>query len=314
MGRPAAFESSPQTAPPERDAPDPGSRRAAGASRPASRFVEAETARLHYLVAAPARANGPGLLLIHGTGGNAASWHYQLDGLREVARPFTVDLPGHGLSSRIGSPSVRAYAEAIAETIPHLHPGRFFVAGHSLGGAVALELALRYPERVRGLVLLSTGAHFPALAATPDLFLLPIAAAPGKFRDLFLGEGVSAEALALARAAVAGCPPEVIRADVGAAKGFDARAALPSLRCPVLILCGTEDHITPPRYATWLKEGLPDARVILIPGAGHMLPLERPEQVNAAIAEFLREQRLLARILRRARRARSSLLRRCLTR
>lgn len=314
MGRPAAFESRPQIAPPERDAPGPASRRGAGAPRPASRFVEAETARLHYLVAAPGRVNSPVLLLIHGTGGNAASWHYQLDGLREVARPFTVDLPGHGLSSRIGSPSVQAYAEAIAQTIAHLHSGRFFVAGHSLGGAVALELALRYPERVRGLILLSTGAHFPALAATPDLFLLPVTAAPERFRDLFLGEGVSAEALALARAAVAGCPPEVIRADISAAKVFDARAALPSLRCPVLILCGTEDHITPPRYATWLKEGLRDARVILIPGAGHMLPLERPEQVNTAIAEFLREQGLLARILRRARRASLSLLRRCLTR
>lgn len=276
--------------------------------------MEAETTRLHYLVAAPGRANSPVLLLIHGTGSNAASWHYQLDGLRESARPFTVDLPGHGLSGRIDSPSVQAYAEAIAETFPHLHPGRFFVAGHSLGGAVALELALRYPERVRGIILLSTGAHFPALAATPGLFLLTVAAVPGKFRDLFLGEGVSAEALALARAAMADCPPEVIRADVSAAKVFDARAALPSLRHPVLILCGSEDHITPPRYATWLKEGLPDARVMLIPGAGHMLPLERPAEVNAAITEFLRKERPLARILRRARRASLSLLRRCLKR
>jgi len=174
------------------------------------------------------------------------------------------------------------------------------VAGHSLGGAVALELALRHPERVRGLILIATGAHFPALAATPSLFLLPAAVAPGKFRDLFLGEGVSAEALALARAAVAGCPPDIIRADISAAKAFDARAALPRVRCPALILCGTEDHITPPRYAAWLKEGLPDAHVVLIRGAGHMLPLERPEQVNAALATFLRGQRLLPRMLRRA--------------
>jgi pimeloyl-ACP methyl ester carboxylesterase len=195
-----------------------------------------------------------------------------------------------------------------------LSPGRFFVAGHSLGGAVALELALRHPERVRGLILISTGAHFPALAATPSLFLLPVAVAPGRFRDLFLGEGVSTEALALARAAVAGCPPDIIQADISAAKAFDARAALPRLRCPALILCGTEDHITPPRYAAWLKEGLPDSRIVLVRGAGHMLPLERPDEVNAALARFLRGQRLLPRVLRRAGRGTASFLRRCLGR
>lgn len=315
MDRIALFESRPQTALPTREGLEPGSGPGAnGAPPPSSHFVEAGTARLHYLVAPPRRATAPTLLLIHGTGSNAASWHYQLRGLRAVARPVAVDLPGHGLSARIGAPSVPAYAAAVAETMARLSPGRFFVAGHSLGGAVALELALRHPERVRGLILISTGAHFPALAATPSLFLLPVAVAPGKFRNLFLGEGVSAEALALARAAVAGCPPDIIQADISAAKAFDARAALPRLRCPALILCGTEDHITPPRYAAWLKEGLPDSRIVLVRGAGHMLPLERPDEVNAALARFLRGQRLLPRVLRRAGRGTAFFLRRCLGR
>jgi pimeloyl-ACP methyl ester carboxylesterase len=233
-----------------------------------------------------------------------------LQGLREAARPVAVDLPGHGLSKSIASPSVPAYAAAVAGTMGRLVRDRFFVAGHSLGGAVALELALRYPKRVRGLILIATGAHFPALAATPNLFLLPIAVAPAKFRDLFLGEDVSPQALALARAAVAGCPPETIRADIGAAKAFDARPGLARLTCPALVLCGTEDHITPPRYAAWLREGLPDATVVLIPGAGHMLPLERPEQVNAAVARFLRRQRLVPRTARRAGRAAAALVHR----
>ena len=295
MDNPVTFASRPQTAP---------------APRSASHFVEAGAARLHYLVAPSPHARGPVLLLIHGTGSNAASWHFQLHGLREGARPVAVDLPGHGLSKPIASPSVPAYAAAVADTVGDVVHDRFFVAGHSLGGAVALELALRYPKRVRGLILIATGAHFPALAATPSLFLLPVAVAPGKFRDLFLGEGVRPEALALARAAVAGCPPETLRADIGAAKAFDARAGLGRLACPALILTGTEDHITPPRYATWLEEGLPDSRVVLIPGAGHMLPLERPEQVNAAIAHFLRGQRFLPRTLRRAGRAAAAILRR----
>ncbi len=315
MDRVAALESRPQIVPPEPDRRGPETGPGAdGAPRPSSHFVEAGTVRLHYLVAPPRHATAPALLLIHGTGSNALSWSYQVRGLRAVARAFAVDLPGHGLSARIGAPSVPAYAAAVAETMARLDADRFFVAGHSLGGAVALELALRHPERVRGLILIATGAHFPALAATPSLFLLPVAVAPGKFRDLFLGEGVSAEALALARAAVAGCPPDIIRADISAAKAFDARAALPRVRCPALILCGTEDHITPPRYAAWLKEGLPDAHVVLIRGAGHMLPLERPEQVNAALATFLQGQRLLPRMLRRAGRAAACLLRRRLGR
>lgn len=313
MDRRAPFESRPRTVLPKRDGPEPGNGPGANGAPPSSsHFVEAGTAHLHYLVGPPRRATAPVVLLIHGTGSNALSWSYQLRGLRAVARPVAVDLPGHGLSARIGAPSIPAYAAAVAETMTRLSPGRFFVAGHSLGGAVALELALRHPERVRGLILISTGAHFPALAATPSLFLLPIAVAPGKFRDLFLGEEVSAEALALARAAVAGCPPDIIRADINAAKAFDARSALPRLRCPALILCGTEDHITPPRYAAWLKEGLPDSRVTLVQGAGHMLPLERPEQVNAALARFLRGQRLLPRILRHAGRTTASFLRRSL--
>lgn len=310
MDRIAAFEARPRIPSPGDDASDRGNGQGeGGAPRSASHFVEAGTVRLHYLEAPPPHASSPVLLLIHGTGGNAASWTYQLRGLRNVARPVAVDLPGHGMSGRIASPSVPAYAAAVAETIARLAPGRFFVAGHSLGGAVALELALRYPKRVRGLILIATGAHFPALAATPSLFLLPVAMAPGKFRDLFLGEGVSREALALARAAVAGCPPDIIRADIDAAKAFDVRSTLSGLRCPALILCGTEDHITPPRYAAWLQEGLAHCELVLIPGAGHMLPLERPEQVNAALARFLRDQRLLRRLLRGPGRAAASLLR-----
>ncbi|MEK7367527.1 MAG: alpha/beta hydrolase, partial [candidate division NC10 bacterium] len=68
-------------------------------------------------------------------------------------------------------------------------------------------------------------------------------------------------------------------------------------------------HITPPRYAAWLKEGLPDSRIVLVRGAGHMLPLERPDEVNAALARFLRGQRFLPRMLRRAGRGAASLLR-----
>ncbi|HEU5395055.1 MAG TPA: alpha/beta fold hydrolase [Candidatus Methylomirabilis sp.] len=307
----ATFEAKPRTPPSSGDTLARGNGRGEdGASRPASHFVEAGTVRLHYLVAPPRHGTSPVLLLIHGTGGNAASWTYQLRGLRDAASPMAVDLPGHGISGRIASPSIPGYAAAVAETMARLAPGRFFVAGHSLGGAVALELALRYPRRVRGLILIATGAHFPALAATPNMFLLPAAVAPGKFRDLFLGEGVSAEALALARAAVAGCPPDIIRADIGAAKAFDVRSALSGLRRPALILCGTEDHITPPRYAAWLREGLADGELVLIQGAGHMLPLERPEQVNAALARFLRGQRLLRRLLRGAGRAAASLFRR----
>lgn len=305
VDRPVVFASRPQAAPANRE---PSGTDAA--LRPASHFVEAPAARLHYLEAPSPHARGPVLLLIHGTGSNAASWHFQLQGLRESGRPFAVDLPGHGLSKSIASPSVPAYAAAVADTMGRLLRDRFFVAGHSLGGAVALELALRYPKRVRGLILIATGAHFPALAATPSLFLLPMAVTPAKFRDLFLGEEVSPQALALARAAVAGCAPETIRADIGAAKAFDARAGLARITCPALILCGTQDHITPPRYAAWLREGLRDARVVLVPGAGHMLPLERPEQVNATIARFLRRQRLLPRTLRRAGRTAAALARR----
>lgn len=118
--------------------------------------------RRAYLAAGAAPGPTAGtILLIHGTGVSARAWLHQLRGLGASLRVLAVDLPGHDESDPIAEPTVEGYAEGAHELLGVLGTGPVFVAGHSLGGAVAQALAARHPEAVRALVLVSTCAKLP---------------------------------------------------------------------------------------------------------------------------------------------------------
>jgi pimeloyl-ACP methyl ester carboxylesterase len=228
------------------------------------------------------------LVLVHGSGCSADSWRYQVTGLARDFEVMAPDLPGHGASASAGDPSIELYAVTVRKVLQRLGARRVFLAGHSMGGAVALQVALERPDLLKGLILIGTSAYLDTMALTPDILLWAVAAVPHKFKGMFFSSRVAPEALAVAREDVRRCSLEAILGDLSACRRYDFRGRLRRLTLPTLILCGVDDLITPARHSRWLHKEIAGSVLVMIEGAGHMLPLESPQQVNAAIRDFIR--------------------------
>ena len=228
------------------------------------------------------------LVLVHGSGCSADSWRYQVESLSDDFEVVALDLPGHGSSVGAGDPSIERYAATVRKVIQRLGRRKVFLVGHSLGGAVALQVALEQQELLKGLILVATAAYFDTLVLTPDVLLWAIATLPHKFKGMFFSDLVTREALAIARDDVRRCSLETVLGDFAASRHFDFRGRLGAINVSTLILCGADDLITPVRYSERLHKELPGSTLVLIEKAGHMLPLESPGRVNAAIRKCIR--------------------------
>jgi pimeloyl-ACP methyl ester carboxylesterase len=232
------------------------------------------------------------LVLIHGSGDSGRCWgevvrHLGALGRRAVA----LDLPGHG--ARVGEPppdpaTVAEYAQAVRREIEARGDGGTGVAlvGHSLGSAIALRLALDAPELVERLALVGAGARLRVLPAMLELARTQPDEAWRQVVALGHAPGHEQMAAAYAEAAAPTAPGALYR-DLVACDGFDVMGELDSVRQPTLVLVGAEDRLTPPKYAAYLVEHLPHATGVTLPGAGHFLMHEAPEEMARSLCEWL---------------------------
>jgi pimeloyl-ACP methyl ester carboxylesterase len=232
-------------------------------------------------------AAGPPLVCIHGAGGTHSHWGYQLRDLSSVASVYALDLPGHGRSPLPGRANIAEYCAAMLALLDALGLERAWLAGHSMGGAIALSAALTRPERVAGLALVGSGARLRVAPAILDGLAGDYAATVRLIVRSSYAPGTPDDLLARAEADYARCDPQVYRNDFLACDGFDLRARLGELACPVAVVCGDADRMTPPRYSQELCDGIAGARLTIVAGAGHMAPIERPAAVSAALRELL---------------------------
>lgn len=226
------------------------------------------------------------LVLIHGAGESRLHW---LPGLRrlEGVDAYALDLPGHGRSGGRGRDSIAAYRDLLAAFLDTLGLERAVLVGHSMGGAIALSFALRFPHRVEGMVLVGSGARLRVLPAILEEILKDFDSTVEFICGYAYGPGASEELKKQGLEWMKQVSPEVLHGDFVACDAFDVMERLGEIQVPTLVICGTEDRLTPPRYSTYLRDHIPEAQLVLVEGAGHMVMLERPEEVEEAVARFL---------------------------
>ncbi|MBM3122848.1 MAG: alpha/beta hydrolase, partial [Chloroflexi bacterium] len=186
--------------------------------------------------------------------------------------------------------TIEGYRQAIVEWMRALDLPPAVVVGHSMGGALALSLALDAPERTAGIVLVGSGAR---LRVHP---LLLEAAASGGLPTETLATLVSwwyspnapPRLQELAMRVLAATNMAVLHADLSACDGFDVMQRLGTIERPALVVVGEDDGMTPVKYARFLSENLPGARLEIIPAAGHMVMLEQPAAVERVLSDWLR--------------------------
>ena len=222
------------------------------------------------------------LLFIHGSGGCAESFRFQL---AAFAGARALNLPGHPQGELL--PSVAAYTVWLHEYVQRERLTDVVLAGHSLGGAIALQYALDHPGNLRGIVLIGSGAR---LKVHPR-FLEPLAAAVAEPARWNAQNGeyqrIAPDLARLMNERRIENGPAAMLNDMRACNDFDVMAHLAEITLPVLAIVGSEDVMTPPKYSTFLAAQLPHCEMVLVEGATHTGYAEQPDVFNAAIASFV---------------------------
>ncbi len=229
----------------------------------------------------------PPLLLIHGAGGRHDHWppHVRRMTCATVIAP---DLPGHGRSEGDGCRSIPDYANEIVSLMDALEIPQAILGGHSMGGAIVQTLALTAPERVAGMVLVGTGARLRVAPQILEGIRSDFEQTVEIVLEYAYGSAIPPDLLALGKRTLLETPPEILYGDYLACDAFDVMDRLVQLNAPTLIICGAADRLTPPKYACYLHEHLPDSQLALLEGGGHMVAVEQPEAVARLVQEWIR--------------------------
>jgi long-chain acyl-CoA synthetase len=218
------------------------------------------------------------LLFVHGFGGQAAQWKYQLMEFSAEYRVIAPDLRGHHASSKPHTHyTLDELVDDLARVVVSLEvPKPFVMVGHSFGGALVASYATHYPDDLERLVLIATATQFPLLWPARLAFRLPVAVLRpvGRF---------------LRRALFA--PPNVLKEfHNNAMAPWDGQQVFPHVQKPTLVIVGHRDRVFPQATFAEVPRLLPNAESIDVGASAHLVPLERPEAVNRAISRFLGDE------------------------
>ena len=247
------------------------------------------------------RSGQPAVLMLHGAGFNHVSWHWQARSLAHKGYSVAVpDLPGRGGSEDIPAiSSIEDYADWCARFLDATGIEAAHVVGHSMGGAIAVSLAARHPERVRSLALIGTGLEIKVNAAFlkdcgedhPGAVNFITALGFGLPAHLGSSASPGAHLMTAGHHVLESSGSAVMQREFAACARWDGPAAAPKVRCPALVLSGAVDRLIPAKLGRALADAIPGARYEVLPAIGHFLPNEAPRPVIKKLTEFLAAQR-----------------------
>lgn len=228
----------------------------------------------------------PRLVFIHGAGATHRVWRYQTSAF---SGSIALDLPGHPRGR--GLDSIPEYAQFVTQTIRERGLSSILLVGHSMGGAITIEIALAFPELLAGIVLVGTGARMRVASIIKDEITHNYAHAAEILAKWAYSPKSDAKLRKASIQELLEIPAKVTHADFQACDRFDKMNEINRIDLPTLIVCGEDDVLTPTKYSQYLKEKIPHAQIIIIPSAGHSVMLEKPEQLNDALKSFLAKLR-----------------------
>ena len=219
------------------------------------------------------------LVCIHGAGGSSVIWMDTVRRLSPRRRVVALDLPGHGQSDRWHPPSevsIAMYRDAVGTVCANLKINKAILVGHSMGGQIALDCALAWPERVAGVVMVNSSLHFEVKPRVFERLEKDFAAFGEWLAKVGFSPSTPREIVERWQGIVFTADQEIATADFRAIERYDARPRAASLRVPLLDLAGGDDLLAPPA-----------ATARIAPRAGHFLMLEQPEEYFSALDSFV---------------------------
>ena len=239
--------------------------------------------------------SGPAVVLVHGYPLDGAIWSGVARALAPGLRVLKPDLPGHGENAAPAAQSIEGQADFLEAILAEL-PEPVGLVGFSMGGYVTLALMRRRPEKVRALALVDTraGADDEAGRARRDETIATVrAGGVAPIAQAMLGKLLSPEGLKKADLVervsriMTRQKAETVAADLAAMRDRpDQTPSLSSIAVPTLVVVGELDVLTPPSESQAMAAAIPGARLVTVPGAGHLAPMERPRAVAAALGDF----------------------------
>jgi pimeloyl-ACP methyl ester carboxylesterase len=231
----------------------------------------------------------PTLIFVHGAGGDKSQWYLQKQFfIKKQFGIIVVSLPGHGNSSDLELVSIEAYTKSLHALLITLNLKKGILIGHSMGGAIALQMILQYTDlAIENLVLIGSGAK---LGVAPIFFdnleedfknalkmMEPYAYHEKTDRELKLQNGI----VALKNGA------NIFIKDFRACDRFDVRSRLNEVTIPTLILCGKDDKLTPVGHSNFLHENISNSNISIIPESSHFVFQEKSVEVNQLIEQWI---------------------------
>ncbi len=248
--------------------------------------IKTERGTIHYRDYRKQTEGSP-LVLVHGAGGTFLDWPVQM---RRGLEAIALDLPGHGESAPPGRDRIPAYAADVGAFLRALDLRSAILVGHSMGGAIVQQIALDEPDRVRGLILVGTGARLRVNELILNGIVSDNEATAQQIATWAWAPHVAEEMREQMAQRLMETDPEVTRGDFVACNEFDVRERLGEIGAPTLVLAGADDKMVKLRFSEEMHHALPDSTLVVLENAGHMFPLEQPETVVEIIQKWLAEQ------------------------
>ncbi|OGF55151.1 MAG: hypothetical protein A2Z21_09925 [Candidatus Fraserbacteria bacterium RBG_16_55_9] len=231
---------------------------------------------------------GQALVFVHGSGADHTLWKYQHQVLESSYSVASLDLNGHGKSPRREGDGLMTYTQDALSVMEALNEP-VFLLGHSLGGAIVLNVALQKPANLQAVGLVGTGAKLRVNPQILSTIATDFEEAVSVLLEWEFSPGAPMALRVWRREQMLRIGQTALQRDFTTCDAFSAMECLSEIDVPALVVCGGDDKLTPVKYSQYLKDQLRRARLEIIEGAGHDVMLEQPEALNRVIRGFLEE-------------------------